>query len=87
MREMQIDDLRRILVQCAGESDSAAFANDITSVSFEDLGYDSLALMETAARISQEFGVTIRDEEIIEARTPGEIIALVNGAAVVLEPS
>lgn len=87
MREMKMDDLRRILVQCAGESDSAAFTDDITSVSFEDLGYDSLALMETAARISQEFGVTIRDEEIIDVRTPGEIIALVNGATAALEPS
>lgn len=86
MHEMTMNDLRRILVQCAGRSDSAAFAEDITGVPFEDLGYDSLALMETAARISREFGVTLADEDIVGVRTPGEVIALVNGAMPLLEP-
>lgn len=75
---MTIDDLRTILVACAGESDGV-LDGDIRDVDFDELGYDSLALMETAARIRSDFGVTIPDERIAELRTPGEILELVNG--------
>jgi act minimal PKS acyl carrier protein len=75
---MTIDDLRTILVACAGESDGPLH-DDIRDVDFDELGYDSLALMETAARIRSDFGVTIPDERIAELRTPREILDLVNG--------
>jgi minimal PKS acyl carrier protein len=75
---MTIDDLRTILVSCAGESDGP-LDGDIRDVDFDELGYDSLALMETAARIRSDFGVTIPDERIAELRTPREILDLVNG--------
>jgi act minimal PKS acyl carrier protein len=75
---MTIDDLRTILVACAGESDGV-LDGDIRDIDFDELGYDSLALMETAARIRSDFGVTIPDERIAELRTPGEILDLVNG--------
>jgi act minimal PKS acyl carrier protein len=75
---MTIDDLRTILVACAGESDGV-LDGDIRDMDFDELGYDSLALMETAARIRSDFGVTIPDERIAELRTPGEILDLVNG--------
>jgi act minimal PKS acyl carrier protein len=75
---MTIDDLRTILVACAGESDGV-LDGDIRDMDFDELGYDSLALMETAARIRSDFGVTIPDERIADLRTPGEILDLVNG--------
>jgi act minimal PKS acyl carrier protein len=78
---MTIDDLRKILVACAGAADGAALDGDIRDVDFDELGYDSLALMETAARIKSDFGVTIPDERIAELRTPGEILDLVNTSA------
>ncbi|MEU5790192.1 acyl carrier protein [Micromonospora purpureochromogenes] len=81
MSTMTIDDVRRILVACAGETDAAAFDGDIDGVEFEELGYDSLALMETAARIEQEYGVRIPDERIADLRTPRELVDLVNDAA------
>lgn len=75
---MTIDDLRKILVESAGEADGAVLDGDIRNVDFDELGYDSLALMETAARIKSQFGVIIPDERIAELRTPGEILDLVN---------
>jgi minimal PKS acyl carrier protein len=75
---MTIDDLRKILIACAGESDGV-LDGDIRDVDFDDLGYDSLALMETAARIKSDFGITIPDEQIPQLRTPGELLDLVNG--------
>ncbi|HZG06044.1 MAG TPA: acyl carrier protein [Streptomyces sp.] len=81
MALMTIDDVRRILVQCAGEDDSVDLEGDIAHRSFEDLGYDSLALMESAAQIKQEFGVVVPDDEITEVKTPQELVDLVNGLA------
>ncbi|OLT12361.1 actinorhodin polyketide synthase [Pseudonocardia sp. CNS-139] len=75
---MTIDDLRTILVACAGAADDGVLDGDIRDVGFDELGYDSLALMETAARIKSEFGVVIPDERIAELRTPGEILDVVN---------
>ncbi|MFC8365545.1 acyl carrier protein [Streptomyces griseorubiginosus] len=80
MATMTLDDLRRILAECAGSEEGFdAPAEDVLDSLFEDLGYDSLALMETTARIKQEFGVHIPDDEITEVETPRALIDLVNG--------
>jgi minimal PKS acyl carrier protein len=76
---MDIDTLRRILVACAGEDEAAGLAGDILDVPFADLGYDSLALMESAARIKQEYGVDISDDILAELETPRAVLDLVNG--------
>ncbi|UNO43008.1 acyl carrier protein [Streptomyces sp. MST-110588] len=78
MTALGIDDLRRILVACAGEEDGVDLTGDILDTAFEDLGYDSLALMETAAAIQQEYGVTLPDEEVATARTPRALLDLIN---------
>jgi act minimal PKS acyl carrier protein len=77
---MTLDDLRRVLIECAGETDADSLSGDIHDREFDDLGYDSLALMETAARISSEYGVRIPDDQIVELRTPREVLALVNAS-------
>jgi minimal PKS acyl carrier protein len=78
---MTIDDLRRILIACAGETDAVA-NGDFSDVPFEELGYDSLALLESAARIEQEFGVQVPEDRIHDLQTPREVLDLVNGALV-----
>ncbi|WP_420497261.1 acyl carrier protein [Parafrankia sp. FMc2] len=79
---MTIDDLRRILVECAGDVQEGEPAGDIRDVAFEELGYDSLALMETSARITTEFGVAVPDDRLADLRTPRELLDLVNDALV-----
>lgn len=78
MSKMAIDELRQILVACAGGGESAALNGDISAVEFEQLGYDSLALMETATRIEHEFGVRIPEEQVTTVTTPQELLDLVN---------
>ncbi|MEU1056504.1 acyl carrier protein [Streptomyces sp. NPDC005876] len=78
---MTIDDLRRILTECAGTDESVNLDGDILDTSFTDLGYDSLALMETASRIKEEFGVEISDEEIAVVETPRVLLQAVAQAA------
>lgn len=75
---MTIDDLRGILVACAGGDEASGVSGDISDISFEDLGYDSLALMETAAKLELEYGVIISDDEISELSTPGELLGVIN---------
>ncbi|MCQ8774738.1 acyl carrier protein [Streptomyces sp. KLMMK] len=79
MAHMTVDDVRRILVECAGVDDSIDITGDISDRPFDELGYDSLALMESAAQIKQEFGVVVPDDELVEVETPRALIDLVNG--------
>ncbi|RDI62721.1 acyl carrier protein [Nocardia pseudobrasiliensis] len=79
MTTMTIDTLRRILIECAGGDESAPeLAGDISAVDFEELGYDSLALIESASRIRRDFGVVIPDDDLVEVRTPQELVDIVN---------
>jgi act minimal PKS acyl carrier protein len=77
-----IDDLRKVLVTCAGEMDGEALNGDFADTDFEDLGYDSLALMETAARIERDYGVRIADSEVADVRTPRDMVNLVVSSGV-----
>ena len=81
MANMTLEDLRRILAECAGEGDSIDHHEDIGDVSFADLGYDSLALLETAARIEQEFAVSIPEDAVVTLRTPRAMLDLVTKAS------
>ncbi|MEU9591463.1 acyl carrier protein [Streptomyces sp. NPDC048219] len=78
MTELTLDTLRRILVVCAGESDTNGLGDDTLDESFQDLGYDSLALMEAAAVIEREYGVALSDEEVATVPTPRALLELVN---------
>lgn len=73
------DDLLHIIAQCAGDVGDVDLTGDVGHRTFEDIGYDSLALMETAARLKQDFGIELSDEEISEAQTPAELLKAVNG--------
>lgn len=79
---MTIDDFRRILIGCAGQSD-ADLSGDILDVPFEDLGYDSLALMQSAVMIQQQFGVKVPDEHLTNWKTPRDVLEGINGVLAV----
>jgi act minimal PKS acyl carrier protein len=74
-----LDDLRRILLAAAGQAEAGPVGPDTADTTFADLGYDSLALLETASKIEIELGVTLEDEAVAEAETPAQLVAMVNG--------
>jgi act minimal PKS acyl carrier protein len=78
MSTVTIDDLKGIMRTCMGDDDSVNLDGDILDKPFSDLGYDSLALLETAARIKREFGVLIPDEEMGGIETPRILLDKVN---------
>ncbi|MFC4049893.1 acyl carrier protein [Actinomadura syzygii] len=77
-KTISLDDLRDLLVQCAGEVTGVDLAGDIIDTDFEEIGYDSLALMETGARLEAVYGVVIPDDDIAELKTPRDLLDRVN---------
>ena len=77
--EMTYDDLMRIMRECAGADESVAITADAIDTGFDELGYDSLALLETAGRIEQDFGVDLADDLVAELTTPRRFLDAVNG--------
>lgn len=73
-----LHDLRRILREGAGADEGVDLDGEILDTEFDDLGYDSLALMETAARITREYGIPIDEDALLAATTPRRLLDLVN---------
>jgi act minimal PKS acyl carrier protein len=82
MAVFTLDQLRQKMHETAGESEDADFDGDITDTPFEELDFDSLAIMEIAARIKQENGIVIPDDEIGNLKTPGAMVDYINMLAV-----
>lgn len=78
MKTMTIEDLFRMLIDCAGHGEDIDLNGDAFDRDLEDLGYDSLALIETAAAIEQEFSVRIPDDRLGHLRTPRSVLDQVN---------
>lgn len=78
MDTFTIDDIRRIMREAAGEAESVSLDGDIDQVPFTELGYDSLALLELAARVQQELGVPMPDEAVAQMQTPADAVSYVN---------
>jgi acyl carrier protein len=75
-REFTFDDVKDILVNRIGLPEDKVI--DDPSLSFEDLGLDSLAFVEIQLAMQQEYGFTIPDEDAEQITTIGEAIAYTN---------
>jgi act minimal PKS acyl carrier protein len=73
-----LNDLRTVLLEAAGTDEDVDLAGDILDTDFEQLGYESLALLETAGRIERAHGISLDEEALADARTPRQLIDLVN---------
>ncbi len=77
MAEFGPDELRTIMKGCAGEAEGISLDGDFIDVPFEQLGYDSLALLEISHTIEDKTGLVIPDGSIEEMKTPREVIDFV----------
>lgn len=73
-----LDDLKRILLEGAGAEEGVDLDADILDTAFDDLGYESLALLETGSRIEREYHIVLDEAVVAEARTPRVLIDAVN---------
>jgi len=70
------EDLKRILVDRVGLAEDVV--KDDPSATFEDMGLDSLALVEIQLAMEQEYGFTIADEDAEKITNVGDAISYVN---------
>ncbi|MEU4026047.1 acyl carrier protein [Streptomyces anulatus] len=77
-RHFTFDDLRIILREAAGLEDEV-LGDDALDAAFEDLGLESLALLETGSRIEREYGITLDDNSLTGSKTPRALLEIVNG--------
>ncbi|MEU0290310.1 phosphopantetheine-binding protein [Streptomyces sp. NPDC052492] len=73
-----LDDLRRILLEAAGADENVDLAGDIADTTFEVLGYESIALLETGGRIEREYGIVLDDDDLGDDITPRDLVDAVN---------
>jgi act minimal PKS acyl carrier protein len=72
-----LSDLKRILLEGSGVSEGTDLEGDILDTSFEDLGYDSIAKLETVGRIEREYGITLDESIVLDCATPRAFVAAV----------
>ncbi|MET9295639.1 acyl carrier protein [Streptomyces sp. NPDC003077] len=75
---MTVDELMKVMRAAAGGDENVDLDGDVLDVPFADLGYDSLALLETAVRIERRHGLRLADDLVTTAKTPREFLGLVN---------
>jgi minimal PKS acyl carrier protein len=78
MVQFTIDDLVRVLRECAGEDESIDLAGDILDEEFDNLGYDSLALFNTVSRIERDYGISLPEDVVSEATTSRLLLKEIN---------
>ncbi|MEU1816571.1 acyl carrier protein [Streptomyces roseifaciens] len=72
-------DLKRILLEGSGAPEGGGLDGDILDTEFSDIGYDSLALLETASRIEREYGIELDESAMGDATTPRAFLDTVTG--------
>ncbi len=78
MSEFTLDRLLELLTVSAGEDEDVDLTGDVSDTLFADLGYDSLALLETAGLVQREYGITLDDDALAAAETPRLFLEAVN---------
>jgi acyl carrier protein len=75
-QSFSFEDLKRILVDRVGLPEDVV--TDDPSATFEDMGLDSLALVEIQLAMEQEYGITVADEDAEKILNVGDAISFVN---------
>jgi minimal PKS acyl carrier protein len=75
-RQFTFDDLRRILVDRVGIPEDSIV--DDPSLTFDQLGLDSLAFVEIQLAVQQEYGFTISDADAQHITNVGDAISYTN---------
>jgi minimal PKS acyl carrier protein len=79
MTRLSLDELKRIMQSCAGADESVDLTQDVAEMSFEELGYDSLAVIEVTTRLAQRFDIRIPEADSGILDTPARMVDYVNG--------
>ena len=77
---LTLDGLLQILRTSAGTDEEVDLGGDVADATFESLGYDSLALLETVGAVERFHGIRVDESAAAEAPTPRALLAVLNEA-------
>ncbi|QKW21662.1 acyl carrier protein [Kitasatospora sp. NA04385] len=80
MSQMTLDELTTLLRECAGEDESVDLSGDVLDTPLDDLGYDSLAVLQTTGRIEREYDIELAEDTVAEAHTPRLLLEFINAS-------
>lgn len=78
MRQITFSELQDIMRACVGEDEDALPLEQAPDQHFDELGYDSLAVLETHSRIQRDYGIELSDEDVGGLKTPRELVDYLN---------
>ncbi|MFJ9584811.1 acyl carrier protein [Streptomyces acidicola] len=79
MSTFQLNDLYAIMIECAGVDDGVELDADAAGLTFADLGYDSLAVLEVFSQIERKTDLAIPEETVHDLSTPADVVSYVSG--------
>jgi minimal PKS acyl carrier protein len=77
-QKFTIDELRELMRSCAGVEEDIDLSSAIEDVEFEELGYDSLAVLEVASHVQRKYTVPMPDECVEYMKTPRLAVEYIN---------
>ncbi|MDA0632761.1 acyl carrier protein [Nonomuraea sp. MCN248] len=77
MAQLSLEELKQTMRQVAGDDD-IELEDDFATATFEELGFDSLAVFETVHRVERACGRKLPEGELAEVTTPKEFLEFVN---------
>jgi act minimal PKS acyl carrier protein len=78
MAEFTLANLKTALVAAAGQDEAIDLDGDIMDMEFSELGYDSLAILETASHVERGFNMRLPEDAVGTKQTPRAFIDFVN---------
>ncbi|MDA5283740.1 phosphopantetheine-binding protein [Streptomyces sp. NPDC054904] len=79
MDRLELTDLTRILRAWGGEDECVELTEEVQDLYWEELGYDSLSVLQTTGSVERRFDILLDGEVLELADTPRRFLALVNG--------
>ncbi|MEW1639548.1 phosphopantetheine-binding protein [Streptomyces sp. NPDC093801] len=78
MHRLELTDLTRILRIWGGEEECVELTEDVQDLYWDELGYDSLSVLQTTGSIERKFDVLLDGELLERGDTPRRFLELVN---------
>lgn len=78
MPHFTVDELETIMSRCTGGDDVYRLGESELDTTFPDLSFDSLAVLELATRIQQDYRMPFPDEAVERMKTPRDVLHYVN---------
>ncbi|MCM2414181.1 acyl carrier protein [Streptomyces sp. RKAG290] len=75
---MDLKELTTLLRDCAGVGEGVDLDGDVLDVPFDDLGYDSLAILQVTGVIERDYHIQLSDDTVAEASTPRILLEFIN---------